>query len=61
IVEELARSRGARWLRLETYAPNTASSRFYERLGYLRRGHLRLTPGGDRVIPLDCYEKRLAP
>lgn len=61
-VERIAREHGARYLRLETYAPNVAATRLYLRLGYEHRGGLVLHTGIPELprVELECLEKHLA-
>jgi nitroreductase/ribosomal protein S18 acetylase RimI-like enzyme len=56
--EEEALRRGRRSVRLDTYGLNTAAVRFYEGLGYRRRGTIHLPKKEGEYI---CFEKSLAP
>jgi GNAT superfamily N-acetyltransferase len=53
-IEALARARGIAVVRLDVFRENPLVRRFYERLGYARRGDW---DGGD--VPLTCFEKEL--
>ena len=55
--EEFAKSHGSTAIRLDTYAGNGVSNRFYENLGYLKVGTIKM----PQYMPGDyfCYEKRL--
>lgn len=54
--ERHAREKGAKSIRLDTYGGNTASNRFYGKLGYRRAGSIHLP-----MMPKEyyCYEKEL--
>ncbi|HER43490.1 MAG TPA: GNAT family N-acetyltransferase, partial [Candidatus Eisenbacteria bacterium] len=56
--EEEAFRKGRKSVRLDTYGMNTAAVRFYEGLGYRRRGTIRLPKKDGEYI---CFEKSLAP
>lgn len=54
MAEEVARERGFQAIRLEAFAPNTASLRVYESCGYQARGEIDVW--GMHFI---CYEKKI--
>jgi nitroreductase/ribosomal protein S18 acetylase RimI-like enzyme len=56
--EETAFRDGRKAVRLDTYGLNAAARRFYERLGYIERGTIRLQKKEGEYI---CFEKGLSP
>lgn len=55
--EEYAKKEGCKAVRLDTYATNTISNGFYQRLGYKKVGTIRL----PQYMPgeYNCYEKEV--
>jgi GNAT superfamily N-acetyltransferase len=51
-IEDIARERGCRFVRLDAYEQNPVSVAFYRRLGYEERGRLVVN-----AVPLLCFEK----
>ncbi len=54
ILESYAASKGAFSIRLDTYSLNTTANRFYEGLGYRKRGTIHLPKKPEEY---NCYEK----
>lgn len=54
--EELARSGGRRWVRLDAYSGNPRLIGMYERRGYRRAGRIHFP---RRELPFYCFEKDL--
>ncbi len=55
--EELAKKDGSKCIRLDTYATNKASNRFYQKLGYKHAGIIKML----QYMPSEynCYEKKV--
>jgi GNAT superfamily N-acetyltransferase len=56
-VESRARAAGCRVVRFDAFRDNHAVLDFYRRLGYVERGPFVV----EKIIPVLCYEKELAP
>lgn len=54
--EDFARRQGSTSIRLDAYAGNPRSLRFYENRRYIKRGEVCFS---GRTLPFHCYEKQL--